>query len=46
MLVDDLRASPSHKLDHEFVKRFDLALEPDPAHEKHSHFNPMVAEMR
>ena len=46
MLVDNLRASSSRKLDHEFVKRSDLSLEPDPADEKHRHINPVFAEMR
>jgi hypothetical protein len=45
MLVDDLGAIASHKLDREAVEPFDLALKPDPIHEKHRHLNIVVAEM-
>jgi hypothetical protein len=45
MLVDDLGAIASHKLDGEIVERSDLALESDPIHEKHRHLNSVVAKM-
>jgi hypothetical protein len=45
MLVDDLGAIASHKLDGEVVERSDLALESDSIHEKHCHLNSVVAKM-
>jgi hypothetical protein len=45
MLVDDLGATTPHKLDRKIVEPSDLALEPDPVHEKHCHFRSVIAKM-
>jgi hypothetical protein len=45
MLIDDLRATTADKLDGKIVERSDLALEPDPIHEKHRDLNIVVAKV-
>ena len=45
MLVDDLRATASRKLDREVVKRSDLALESDPVRQKDGDLNAVIANM-
>jgi hypothetical protein len=45
MFVDDLGPSAPNKLNGEVVKRSDLALEPDPIHQKHGYLASVVAEM-
>ena len=46
MLIDDLGAIASHKLDREAVEPSDPAQKLDPIHEKHCHIDVVVAEMR
>ena len=45
MLVDDLRATISHKLDREVVKPPDPAQQPDPVHKEHHDLHPAVTKM-
>ena len=45
MLVDDLRAVASDKLNREVVKRLDLALEPNSVRQKDGDFNSVVAKV-
>jgi hypothetical protein len=45
MFVDDLGPTAPNKLHCEVVERSDLALEPDPIHQKHSYLASVVAEM-
>jgi hypothetical protein len=45
MLVDDLGATISHKLDREVVKPPDPAQQPDPVHKEHHHLHPAVPRM-
>jgi hypothetical protein len=45
MLVDDLCAIASDKLDCEIVERSDLALEPDPIRQKDGDLNSLIANV-
>ena len=45
MLVDDLCAITSHKLDREVVERSDLALEPDSICEEDRDFYSVIAKV-
>jgi hypothetical protein len=46
MLVYDLSAVTSDKLNREVVKPFDLALKSDPVHKEHRYLYPVVSNMR
>jgi len=45
MLVDDLRTGTPDQLHCEIVKRYDLALEPNPIRQKDSYFISVIAKM-
>lgn len=45
MLVDDLRSIAPSKLDCEVVERSDLALKPNPVHQKDGDFQSVVAQI-
>ena len=45
MFVDDLRSAAPFKLHGEVVESFDLALKPNPVHEKHQHLNLVIAKV-
>jgi hypothetical protein len=45
MLVDDLGAIASHKLDREVVERSDLTLEPDSIGQEDGDFNAVITKM-
>jgi hypothetical protein len=45
VLVDDLCATTSHKLDGEVVERSDLALELDPVGQKNGDFDFVIAKV-
>ena len=45
MLVDDLGATISHKLDREVVKPPDPAQQPDAVHKEHHDLHPAVTKM-
>jgi hypothetical protein len=45
MLIDDLCAIASDKLDREVVKRSALTLKPAPVHKKQQHLGSVIANM-
>lgn len=45
MLVDDLRAITSRKLDRVVVEPFDPAQKPDPVHKKERHLRSVIAKV-